>query len=166
MTRRRFCTTAPLVGVALSVGGRIAMAQTTQNQSKAPDKGPRIAEDLVKEFVGAAHGNLARVEEMLQEHPKLINAVWDWGGGDYESALGAAGHMGRADIARFLLAHGAHFDLYAATMLGELEVVKAVLTARPDLAKLPGPHGIPLIAHAKAGGENAVTVLRYLESLS
>lgn len=163
MTRRRFFGETVLIVGALSVGGQKTMGQT--NTQKAPDKGPPLADELVKEFVGVAHGNLARVEEMLKAQPKLINAVWDWGGGDFESALGAAGHMGRADIARFLLAQGARFDLFAAAMLGELEVVKVILTVSPELLKVPGPHGIPLIAHAKAGGEKAEPVLRYLESL-
>ena len=98
MTRRRFFTHSVLVAGALSVAGQQTMAQT--DTKKIPDKGPPLADELVKEFVGAAHGNLARVEEMLKDQPRLVNAVWDWGGGDFESAIGGAGHMGRADIAR------------------------------------------------------------------
>jgi len=44
-------------------------------------------------------------------------------------------------------------------------VVKAALMAYPDALKTPGPHGIPLIAHAQQGGEDAVAVLEYLQSL-
>jgi hypothetical protein len=50
-------------------------------------------------------------------------------------------------------------------MLGELEIVKAALAAFPDAINTPGPHGIPLIAHAKAGGEEAKAVLEFLESV-
>ena len=107
---------------------------------------------LVQEFVGKAHGDLNRVQELLAQEPALINATWDWGGGDFETALGAASHMGRKHIANFLLQHGARLDIFAAAMLGKLEVVKAALTAFPDALKTPGPHGIPLIAHAQAGG--------------
>lgn len=133
--------------------------------TKAPERAPRIADALVHEFVGVAHGDLERVKTLLAEQPQLVNAVWDWGGGDFESALGAAAHMGRADIARYLLDHGARIDLYAAAMLGQLEVVQAVLTAFSEAHTVPGPHGIPLIVHAKAGGEAASEVVRYLESL-
>jgi hypothetical protein len=56
-------------------------------------------------------------------------------------------------------------DLFAAAMLGKLDVVKAVLSAFPEAINTLGPHGIPLIAHAKAGGEEALPVLEYLQSL-
>jgi hypothetical protein len=126
---------------------------------------PALEASLVQEFVGNAHGDLDRVQELLAQEPALINATWDWGGGDFETALGAASHMGRRDIAEFLLSKGARLDLFAAAMLGHLEVVKAALTAFPDAIHAPGPHGIPLIAHATAGGEQAKPVLDYLESL-
>ena len=126
---------------------------------------PALEAKLVQEFVGNAHGDLNRVKELLAQEPALINATWDWGGGDFETALGAAAHMGRSDIANFLLEHGARLDLFAATMLGKLEIVKAALTVFPDAIKIPGPHGIPLIAHAQAGGDDARAVLEYLQSL-
>jgi len=121
---------------------------------------------LVQEFVIAAHGNLERTKELLAQESGLINACWDWGGGDFETALGGAAHMGRKDIADTLLENGARLDLFAAAMLGKLEIVRAALEAYPDAIKIPGPHGIPLIAHAKAGGEEASKVLEYLEMLS
>lgn len=127
---------------------------------------PALDASLVQEFVGNAHGNLDRVKELLAQEPALVNATWDWGGGDFETALGAAGHMGRKDIADFLLEHGARLDIFAAAMLGKLDIVKAALTTYPDAINTPGPHGIPLIAHAKAGGDGAKSVLDFLESLS
>ena len=126
---------------------------------------PSLAPDLVQEFVGKAHGDLGRVEELLAQEPGLINATWDWGGGDFETALGAASHMGRKDIAAFLLDHGARLDLFAAAMLGNLEIVRAAISAYPDAIQTPGPHGIPLIAHAQIGGEDAREVLEYLQSI-
>ena len=126
---------------------------------------PALDAKLVQEFVGNAHGDLNRVKELLAQESGLINATWDWGGGDFETALGAAAHMGRRDIALFLLEHGARLDIFAAAMLGQLDIVKAALTAYPDALKTPGPHGIPLIAHAQAGGENAKEVLEYLDGL-
>ena len=119
---------------------------------------------LVQEFVIAAHGNLERTQELLAQESGLINACWDWGGGDFETALGGAAHMGRKDIASFLLENGARLDLFAAAMLGKLGIVKAALEAYPDAINTPGPHGIPLIAHAKAGSEEAIKVLEYLQS--
>jgi hypothetical protein len=121
---------------------------------------------LVRDFVANAHGDLARVKALLAEQPKLVNAAWDWGGGDWETGLGAAAHVGRRDIAEYLLEQGARLDLFAAAMLGKLEIVRATLEAFPSALHVPGPHGIPLIAHAKAGGEAASAVLAYLESLT
>jgi hypothetical protein len=126
---------------------------------------PGLAADLVKEFVGAAHGNLERVRELLGGEPALLNAAWDWGGGDWETAVGGAAHMGRGDIASYLLDRGARIDLFAAAMLGKLTIVKAILEDNPTARNAPGPHGIPLMAHAKAGGADAAAVLEYLESL-
>jgi len=126
---------------------------------------PALESKLVEEFVRVAHSDLNRTRELLAEEPGLVNASWDWGGGDFETALGSASHMGRKDIANFLLEHGARLDLFAVAMLGKLEIVKAALQAYPAALKTPGPHGIPLIAHAQAGGEDAVAVLEYLQSL-
>lgn len=118
----------------------------------------------IQEFVGNAHGNLDAVRNALESDPTLANAAWDWGGGDWETGLGAAAHMGRRDIAELLLAHGARLDVFAAAMLGELEVVRAVLAAHPEALHALGPHGIPLRAHAEAGGEQARPVLELLDA--
>ena len=126
---------------------------------------PALDLKLVEEFVGVAHGNFARVKEMLEEEPALVNATWDWGGGDFETALGAAAHMGNKQVAIYLLEHGARLDIFAAAMFGNLAVVKAALEAYPDAVNTPGPHGIPLYVHAEAGGADAKAVLDYLDSL-
>ncbi len=128
------------------------------------DTPPPLPAALVQEFVGVAHSNLERVKELLAQEPALINAEWDWGGGDFESGLGAAAHMGHRDIALHLLANGARFDLYAAAMLGQLDLVRAILEAQPQLRQVPGAHGIPLLVHAQMGGEEAKAVLEYLQS--
>lgn len=131
-----------------------------------PDRGPPLGPALVKAFVGAGHADLAKVKELLAEHPTLLNAAWDWGSGDYETALGGAAHMGAREIAEFLIASGARMDVFAAAMLGRLEVVKAVCNAFPNTPKVLGPHGIPLMVHAKKGGSQAGPVVGYLNSLT
>ena len=55
---------------------------------------------------------------LLAEQPSLLNATWDWGGGDFETGLGGAGHMGNREIAEFLIGQGARLDIFVATMLG------------------------------------------------
>ena len=124
-----------------------------------------LAADLVRAFVIAGHGDLDKVKATLAETPEVVNATWDWGGGDFETALGGAAHVGQRDIALYLLAHGARFDLYAAAMLGQLDAVKVVLEANPAARFTPGAHGIPLLAHALRGGAEAEAVVAYLNSL-
>jgi ankyrin repeat protein len=106
-------------------------------------------QDLVAALVVAlAHGDIESVRVALERDATLANATVDWADGDWESALGAASHMHRRDIAELLLAHGARLDVFAAAMLGDVEAVKAVLGAHPEMRDAKGPHGIPLAAHA------------------
>jgi hypothetical protein len=74
--------------------------------------------------------------------------------------------MGRADIARFLLENNARMDLFAAAMLGRLDIIKAAAAAFPNILRVPGPHKIPLIAHAEKGGADAVAVVEFLKKLA
>lgn len=129
------------------------------------DRPAAIDPKMVNEFVAVAHGSLERVQALLDEEPGLLNAAWDWGGGDWETALGAAAHMGRRDIALFLLERGARLDLFAAAMLGEVEIVRAILTAFPAACTSRGAHGIPLIVHAQQGGAEAEGVLALLAEM-
>ncbi|MBP9914124.1 MAG: hypothetical protein KBF26_12030 [Opitutaceae bacterium] len=128
------------------------------------EKKPQISPDDVMAFVGNAHGDFNKVRALLEKEPALINAAWDWGGGDWETALGAAAHTGQREIAVYLLEHGARIDLFAAAMLGRLSIVKAILGEFPEMKRGLGPHGIPLLVHAKMGGEPAAEVLLFLEA--
>src|SRR5687768_3257124 len=99
MDRRRFLRGATSGLAAATLGGAAInpmAAEAEPQQTPAPtgpkkfDKGPPLAPDLVRGFVGAAHGDLEKVKAMLAEQPRLVNATWDWGGGDFETALGGA----------------------------------------------------------------------------
>jgi len=129
------------------------------------DTKPALESSLVEEFVRVAHSDLERTRELLEQEPGLVNSSWDWGGGDFETALGSASHMGRPDIANYLLENGARLDLFAAAMLGKLDIVRAALNIYPEAINIPGPHGIPLLDHAKFGGEAASAVYEFLQSL-
>jgi hypothetical protein len=129
------------------------------------EKKPALDSQLVHEIVLKAHSDLERVKELIIREPALANAAWDWGGGDWETPLGSAAHMGRRDIALFLLEHNARIDLFAAAMLGRLEIVQATLAAFPQMKDARGPHGIPLLVHAQQGGAEADAVVGYLQSL-
>jgi hypothetical protein len=129
------------------------------------DKPAPLAPELVKEFVIAGHGNLAKTKEMLEQQPGLLNASWDWGGGDFESAIEGAGHVGNRELAEFLLSKGARASIFCAAMLGKLDIVQSTLTAFPNLKTSKGPHGLMLLHHAQKGGEIAKPVFEYLTSI-
>ena len=152
LTRRRLCQAAPL---ALAAPAKAAV----------PDSFPQHAPEIVREMVTVAHGNVKRVRELVGAQPALARAAVDWGFGDWEDALGAASHVGNREIAELLIANGARPTLFSATMFGHLDVVKAFIAAQPGVQRIPGPHSISLLAHAKNGGKPAEAVYGYLESL-
>ncbi|HZO55059.1 MAG TPA: hypothetical protein VFB63_20290 [Bryobacteraceae bacterium] len=142
-----------------------AAATEMRGEGAIPESFPSHPPALAREMVGVSHGNLARVRELLGIRPALANASWEWGFGDWETALGAASHVGRREIAELLIENGAAPTLFSAAMLGQLAVVKAMIAARPGVERTLGPHSISLLAHARAGGEQAAEVARYLEAL-
>ena len=129
------------------------------------DAFPAQDPNLVREIVGASHGNFARVREAVEKQPALARASVDWGFGDWETCIDAAAHVGNKPIADFLLTHGARPTIFSAAMMGQLDTVKAFIAARPGLQKTLGPHGITLMAHARAGGADAAAVVEYLKGL-
>ena len=169
VTRRIFH--ASLIGAALAAGlPAAAGADDDVRDYPAPTfkpalKKPRLGGTFIQDFVIFGHYDLDMVKKLLDKDPAVLNATVDWGGGDWESALGGASHLGRRDIAQFLIDRGARPDIFTAAMLGHLDIVKSLIAAHPALASAKGPHGIPLSVHAKMGGKEAEEVLKYLESL-
>src|SRR5216684_8974565 len=129
------------------------------------DTFPSQPPELVREVVTVAHFDLKRVKELVEARPSLAIAGWDWGFGDWETPLGAASHMGNRPIAEYLLSRGAQPSVFSATMLGQIEVVKAFLAAQSGVQKIRGPHGISLLAHARMGGDAARPVFELLKSM-
>jgi hypothetical protein len=158
ISRRSLLVSTP---IAIAGAGLARAAASDEVHDGFPTQRP----ELVREMVGVSHGNVARVKELLARHPSLARAAYDWGYGDWESALGAASHVGNVEIAQLLLAHGARPNLFSAAMLGQLPVVRALVEANPGAQRIAGPHGISLLAHARAGGERAKAVYDYLEGL-
>lgn len=154
--RRQFVRSS-VFGI-LAVSTTAACSKTIQPVStydSGEEKGlfyryPALDDESVSAVVGAAHANLDKVKSLVTNRPELANAAWDWGFGDWETAIGAAAHMGRKDIAEFLMSYGARPDHFTFAMLGELEALKGIFAAQPNLQKMLGPHSIPLLQHAKA----------------
>lgn len=112
---------------------------------------PSIDDKIVADVVGSSHFNLDRVKELVNKRPELARATWDWGFGDWETALGAASHVGRRDIADFLMSKGARPDIFTFAMIGAYDAVKAMVESSPGIQSIGGPHGISLLQHAKNG---------------
>ena len=134
------------------------------SQAKQDNPAP-IKLETVKEFVGVSHSNLVRVKEMLESDNQLLHVSYDWGGGDFESGIEAAGHVGNKEIASYLLSKGARYNIYLACMLGHLDIVKQVLRFNPALLNSKGPHGFTMLHHAQKGGDESKAVVDYLQSL-
>ena len=170
MTRRRLAGALPAIGLAAVLGPRVARADDAAADvdfpaDVVPVSFPRQAEDVVLEIVRVSHFDLERVRELVEARPALARASWDWGFGDWESAIGAASHTGRREIADVLLEHGARPTVFTAAMMGWLDMVKAAVAARPGIQRETGPHGITLLAHARFGGEKAAPVAAWLAEL-
>ncbi|MDO8679273.1 MAG: hypothetical protein Q7R30_12020 [Acidobacteriota bacterium] len=114
----------------------------------AADAFPAQDPSLVKDAVGASHGNVKRIRELVEAQPALARASIDWGFGDWETCIDAAAHVGQREIAEFLLTNGARPTIFSAAMMGQLDVVTAFVAARPGVQKTYGPHGITLLAPA------------------
>ena len=159
LTRRAFVSLAPLSPLLVPAEASSQAAPAAATSDAFPAHEP----ETVREMVTVAHGNVARVRELLSGRPALANAGWDWGFGDWETPLGAASHVGNREIAMLLLTAGARPTIFSAAMLGQVDVVRAFVAASPGIQRTRGPHGISLLAHGHAG--KAAEVVAFLESI-
>ncbi|HMK25298.1 MAG TPA: hypothetical protein VK483_04645 [Chitinophagaceae bacterium] len=179
--RRRFIKSSAFGLIGITAFG-YSSAQNAVNNVINPANGeplfyryPSMNDNMVSSIVGASHGNFDKVKELVNKRPELAGASWDWGFGDWETALGAASHVGRRDIAEFLISHGARPDIFTYTMMGMLKAVQEIIETVPGIQSHTGPHGITLLQHAKNRLEakdisetdkaNVNKVISYLESL-
>ena len=109
----------------------------------------------IEECVGNAHGNLARVKELIDANPALLTARAPWN----ETPIEAATQMGNRPILDFLIERGAPIDLFTASVLGDLERVRLELVADPSLAAARGVHDLPALYFAALGGNLEVADL-------
>ena len=148
--------------------GSLAAVPFLLNGQAAPDpknpKADQLPAEKVKEFVVAGHGDLGKVKSLLEEFPTLLYATWDWGNGDFETALEGAGHVGNKEIANYLIGLGARTNLFVLTMLGKTSIVKNFLETFPQYLKARGPHGLTFFHHAQAGGSDSKELLDYFLS--
>lgn len=178
--RRHFIKSSAfgLIGISAfgnSFAGTNSRIETTPNADAIFYRYPSMNDEMVSGIVGASHGNFDKVKQLVNARPELAGASWDWGFGDWETALGAASHVGRRDIAEFLIANGARPDIFTYAMMGMLKSVQEIIETVPGIQTHGGPHGITLLQHAKnrlenkeissSDAANVNKVISYLESL-
>lgn len=112
-----------------------------------------FTQEEANQFIIECHRDLEAVKEKVAGKPTLVNA---FNPELNETALGAAGHMGRRDIAEFLLSNGAILELATAAMLGRRDVVAERLAKDPKLALSGGAHNIPVANHAAMSGDTEI----------
>ena len=154
MTRRALVKSSLFGALAVSIPS-ISYAKEIFNTPKInnglPLRYPSIDDEIVSEVVGKSHFDLDRVKELVDKRVELARATWDWSFGDWESAIGAASHVGRRDIVTYLIGKGARPSMFTFATLGAYDVVKAMVDASPGIQETMGPHGISLLSHAKSG---------------
>ena len=162
ISRRQALAGGAAAGLTWLLGPR-GWAQASTLQAPASARFPAVPGEDVREVVRLSHFDRDKVAQLVDRRPHLANATMDWGYGDWETALGAAAHMGRRDIAEMLLARGARPDLFSHAMLGHLPVVRAMVEASPGIQSILGPHDFTLMHHARKGGAEAAGVVEYLK---
>jgi len=109
-----------------------------------------LNQEEANQFILECHFDLDTIKEKLEEKPELIKS---YNPETIESALGASGHMGREDIAEFLLSKGAEIELATAAMLGRRDLIAEALKQDPANARVGGAHNIPIAFHAALSGD-------------
>ena len=158
MNRKNF-----LQQMAIGTSGIVLAPTLVYSRNKQQGADPLSAEK-VKEFVIAGHGNFDNVKKLLAELPTLLYATWDWGNGDFETAIEGAGHVGNKEIANYLIDAGARTNLFVLTMLGKTQIVKSFLETFPEHLNARGPHGFTFLHHAQKGGDDSKELLEYFQS--
>ena len=152
ITRREVIKTAALgsLVVPITAISKHSLSLQHENQNAKPSTGyPSIDNEVVKQVVLFSHFDLDKLKALVDERPELARAAYDWAFGDWETAIGAASHVGRLDIVNYLISKGARSTIFTHVALGQVEVVKAMIEANPGIQGTIGPHGISLLQHAK-----------------
>lgn len=110
------------------------------------------SQEAINQCVLQAHASLGEVQARVEADRALATGKAEWD----ETPFEAASHMGRKDIAEYLLAHGASLDIYGAAMLGRETDVEQFLSDDPTLAASTGVHAIPILYFPAVAGQLSV----------
>jgi ankyrin repeat protein len=154
-------------GAAVADPGKIEVAwygrryiQDLQGKSVKRDDLNGLPWTLVNQFASLSHTDFAKVKQMHQEHPGLLNtrASWD------ECPVEAGAHMGRLDIAGYLADAGATVSTCTAVVLGQQEMVRAALAADRRTVRERGAHDLPILAFTAFAKEQTAIAEQLLKA--
>jgi ankyrin repeat protein len=108
-----------------------------------------------KEFFAAIRaGDATAARTLLDADPALANAKNEQG----QSAVLASVYNGRTEIRDLLIARSADLELHESAAAGQLDSVKHLVDANPELARSYSPDGFPVFALACAFGHLPVAM--------
>jgi ankyrin repeat protein len=105
----------------------------------------------INPFVTLSHFNFAKVKELLQATPGLLNARASWD----ELPVEAAAHTGQFEMAEWLVEKGALVSTCTAVLLGQAGSVKEALAADRLCIHERGAHDIAILAYTGYAREQA-----------
>ena len=110
-----------------------------------------IPQAWINQFVTVSHFDFDKVKSLYARCASLLltRATWD------ELPVEAAAHVGREDIANFLLEKGSPLSLCTAAMLGRIDDVRTLLAEDKNRVRDRGAHDFPLIWYTIFGKERA-----------
>jgi ankyrin repeat protein len=105
-------------------------------------------------FTAIRGGDLNAVRAILDGAPALASAKNEQG----QSAILAAVYNGRTEIGDLLISRGADLELHEAAAAGQIDRLKHLVDANPDLSRSYSPDGFPIFALACAFGHLPVAM--------
>ena len=110
--------------------------------------------EQMSSLLPSSAGDVAAIRRLLDAEPALANAKNEQG----QSAILASIYNGRTEIRDLLIARGADLEINEAAAAGQLDRVKQLVDANPDLARSFSPDGFPVFALACAFGHLPVAM--------
>src|SRR5206468_5125136 len=107
---------------------RLLLALEDGLRAQRPSRDERFATRVLELLKAARAGDRRRVQELLEQDPRLLRARDPFG----NTALILAMNSGHHEVAELLLASGVELDLHEAAAIGRTERVAELLRENPE----------------------------------
>ncbi|MGA2600355.1 MAG: ankyrin repeat domain-containing protein [Bryobacteraceae bacterium] len=141
--------TGEAVAVLEGAGAIARNCETGRYRGVKRDDTYGLPQAWINEFVIASHFDFEKVKRLHAQCSDLLltRSTWD------EIGVEAAAHMGREDMASFFIEKGSPVSLCTATMLGQIDEVKALLKEDANRVHERGAHDFPALWYTAFGKE-------------